>query len=198
MTIKVPPQEVLTYYRERLEVNPDDGILRWKIKPQNQWGELGNLRADGMAGGSLSGNEHRMIQAEVEGKRTGRSSHQVAWYLYYGEWPTSIVDHINRDKLDNRKCNLRLVTPQQNSINCSKRSKATSNYKGVSWWTAKGRWKAYIANPAKGVGSAEVYLGMYHNEHEAAAAYNCIAREWYGPYAALNELPPGVVEPERI
>jgi hypothetical protein len=197
--IKVPPQAVLNYYKDRLEIDPETGTLTWQIRPHNQNGELGNLRADGVVGWAASrANTYLRLNVTVEGKQVGRSVHQIAWYLYYGEWPLCIIDHINRDTRDNRKCNLRLVSAQQSSINCKKRTTASSRYKGVSWWKAKNRWKAYISNPAEGVGGAELYLGMFTCEHKAAAAYNCIAREWYGPYAVLNELPPGVAEPERI
>ena len=86
------------------------------------------------------------------------------------------VDHINRDKLDNRKCNLRLCTHQQNMRNQDKyilKRGATSQYKGVS---KKGnRWVAIIY-----VDQKPIRLGSYECEHQAGLSYNLKAKELFG------------------
>ena len=64
--------------------------------------------------------------------------HRIIWLHVYGEWPTQPIDHINRDKGDNRLCNLRLVTHKQNGINQGVRSNNTSGFRGVA--TVKGRY----------------------------------------------------------
>jgi hypothetical protein len=43
--------------------------------------------------------------------------HRIVWYLHYGSWPKHTIDHINRDKLDNRIENLRDVTHSVNNFN---------------------------------------------------------------------------------
>lgn len=43
--------------------------------------------------------------------------HRLAWFLYYGYWPTKWIDHINRDKTDNRIANLREVDGRGNNLN---------------------------------------------------------------------------------
>ena len=58
-------------------------------------------------------------------------SHRVAWFLFHGEQPSEI-DHINRDKSDNRLCNLRNVSHSANKINNGKR--------GVFWVKSKQKW----------------------------------------------------------
>ena len=54
------------------------------------------------------------------------------------------VDHINGDKLDNRRCNLRIVTSQQNKMNMGIRCDNTSGVKGVNWDTRANKWVAQI------------------------------------------------------
>lgn len=57
---------------------------------------------------------------------------------------TNIVDHINRDTLDNRKCNLRIVDKSLNAVNAGIRSNNTSSVTGVSWNKNANSWRAYI------------------------------------------------------
>ena len=89
------------------------------------------------------------------------------------------IDHINCDRLDNRKQNLRVASGVQNRGNVILLCTNTSGYKGVS---AKGRiWRAYITKNHKYVG-----LGSYETKEEAALAYDKAAREYFGEFARLN------------
>jgi hypothetical protein len=87
------------------------------------------------------------------------------------------VDHINGDKLDNRKENLRLVSNQENAMNVhvKKREKHSSKYIGVCYNTSglrKKRWNASI-----GFNGKKIFIGNYMTEEEAALAYNKKAEE---------------------
>ena len=94
----------------------------------------------------------------------------------------NIVDHINHDTLDNRKCNLRTVTGSQNHYNMKKwKLDASSKFKGVSWKKSKRRWTAYISVDKKQIG-----LGLFKEETDAAKAYNEAAARHYGDFALLN------------
>lgn len=76
------------------------------------------------------------------------------------------VDHINRNRLDNRRSNLRLVTRAQQAQNVM-RPGTSSKYRGVSW--TRGRWAASAR-----VDGRRVYLGCYAHELQAAHA----AQQW--------------------
>lgn len=106
--------------------------------------------------------------------------HRVVLDLKYKDG--KVADHINRNRLDNRLENLRVVTSRQNSQNTGKTDKKKcSQYKGVTWREARSRWLAriYIDGKAKQVGS-------FITEEMAAKAYDKAAKEHFGEYACLN------------
>lgn len=92
----------------------------------------------------------------------------------------NITDHINQDKLDNRKCNLREVNRAFNSQNVSKTSRNhTSIFKGVSWDKTKQKFRVMIN---------QQHLGYFENEKEAALMYDIVSFHYYGEYANNNNL----------
>ena len=93
------------------------------------------------------------------------------------------IDHINRDRLDNRKCNLRVVTRSQNCANRGSFKNSVSQYKGVHWNKKMELWEAAIRKD--GIQTA---IGAFNDEVAAASAYNDYARKMWGEYAALNDI----------
>lgn len=99
---------------------------------------------------------------------------------------SEIPDHINHDKLDNRRDNLRLCTQAENSRNSVKRTwsngkQPTSRYKGVSLHRQSGKWRAQLYIDHK------LYcLGYHATEEQAARAYDAAAREHFDEFAYLN------------
>lgn len=91
------------------------------------------------------------------------------------------TDHINGDKLDNRKANLRSCTVRQNSYNSTKRSDNRSGYRGVCWRANRQRWLAQIIADGK-----YKYIGTFKTLQEAAQAYNNAAVLLHGEFAKLN------------
>lgn len=93
----------------------------------------------------------------------------------------NVIDHKNRNKLDNRLLNLRFASYSQNSQNKpATRKKSSSKYKGVHK-TASGKWQPMIWTNRKNIG-----FGSYETEEEAALVYNAKALELFGPDAYLN------------
>ncbi len=104
-----------------------------------------------------------------------------------GAQPPLFVDHINGDKLDNRRENLRLVTKLQNCQNIrSSRNQKKGGFKGVSLDAKRGKWCAYIRIPGPARQGRSKYLGAYLTAVEAAMAYDAAAGELFGEFAAFN------------
>lgn len=74
-------------------------------------------------------------------------------------------DHIDRDRLNNRRSNLRVTTHPQNSQNHPGQPDASSAHRGVTWDRRKQKWRAQV-----GINGKTVYLGRFESEHEAAEA----------------------------
>jgi hypothetical protein len=97
-------------------------------------------------------------------------------------------DHINRDRLDNRRANLRVVTSADNSRNTGSRRNSSSKYRGVclrdgSRWVAQATFEGH-----------NNYLGSYKIEEEAARVVNAFWVE--RGYEAPNDLPQPANGPE--
>ena len=91
------------------------------------------------------------------------------------------VDHINHNTLDNRRCNIRIVTLSQNHMNRIKHKGHTSIYKGVHYFPRDNNWRAQI----KGA-NRPIHIGYYKTQKEAAKAYDKEAKKYFGEYAKLN------------
>lgn len=83
--------------------------------------------------------------------------HRVAWYLAYGFVP-KYIDHINRDKKDNRLINLRGCTASMNKLNMSLQSNNTSGAKGVTFDSNSGKWRVQYRNK---------HIGLFETFEEA-------------------------------
>lgn len=95
--------------------------------------------------------------------------------------PKQEVDHVNHDKLDNRRINLRLASSRQNKCNTNLRINNKSGLKGVSWSKRRKLWTAQVK---VSVGRTQ-NLGYYDNKYDAYAAYCSVARELYGEFARV-------------
>ncbi len=89
-------------------------------------------------------------------------------------------DHINGDRLDNQRKNLRICTNQQNTSN-QKKKKGSSTYKGVYWNKECKKWVAQITKNYK-----IINIGLFKKEHHAAMCYDLNAKAVFGEYAKLN------------
>lgn len=99
-------------------------------------------------------------------------SRKVMMHRFVLDAPHGIeVDHINGDKLDNRRANLRLCTDSQNRMNVERFKSNKSGFKGVH--RAKNKWRAEIN-------------GYFDAAEDAARAYDRAALELFGEFARTN------------
>lgn len=97
--------------------------------------------------------------------------------------PKTCCDHINRNGLDNRRCNLRPATRSQNMANRNKTVKNSTGFKGVVYLRRRRvpTWTAQI-----GVMYRVVYLGRFQTPEDAARAYDKAALFFFGDFANIN------------
>ena len=109
--------------------------------------------------------------------------HQVIVYLS-GEFVNNNqeIDHKDLNKLNNLRNNLRICVHGQNEHNKNKRSNTSSKFKGVSF--SNNKWLAEIR-----VNGKRINLGRYDEEIKAAEMYNDAAKNYYGEFARINNIP---------
>ena len=93
------------------------------------------------------------------------------------------IDHKNHKKYDNRKCNLRKVTPSQNQMNASKRSDNTSGVTGVGWNKERCKWAAYIA-----INGKQKHLGYFDKFEDAVQIRKNAEEKYFGEFSYDNSM----------
>lgn len=116
--------------------------------------------------------------------RKAIATHRVVFFMHHGYLP-KVIDHINRQRSDNRIENLRdALCGSNNLANQSRQSGTTSIHKGVCWDASRQKWSAYIKKDG-----VTYSLGRYTCEHQAGKAYNSRATQIFGDFAYLNDIP---------
>lgn len=95
--------------------------------------------------------------------------------------PKSLIDHKDRNGLNNQRNNLRIATNTQNRANCKSSRNTSSKFRGVFWEKYAKKWRAHIRN--EGI---RKNLGLFEIESDAAVAYNKAAKLIFGEFAYLN------------
>lgn len=91
------------------------------------------------------------------------------------------TDHVDMDRLNNQRKNLRICTRSENKRNRGKQLDNVSGYKGVSWSRIARRWQAQIKIKGK-----SIHLGYFTDVRKAAHIYDDAALKYHGEFARLN------------
>lgn len=118
---------------ELLHYEPDSGVFTWLQLP------VATARCIvGEAAGTMS---HGYCRISIDGRPY--QAHRLAFLWMTGLFPQLDVDHINRDRSDNRWSNLREASKPQNQANSGLNPYNTSGHKGVCWHRQSARWQAF-------------------------------------------------------
>lgn len=166
------------YLIQCFEYDSLTGALRWRRRPSEhfrsaQAWRAWNTKYAGKAFGC--GNGYGYTTGGLDG--VNWFAHRIIWKMVHNA-DAEEIDHVNRDRSDNRLSNLRAATSSQNKHNTTRRNVKgrVSRFKGVSLnW---GKWAARIC-----VGGKTLCLGTFNTEEEAAAAYARAASSHHGDFA---------------
>lgn len=192
----LPPQSVL---REWFDYDPEIGQLIRKARPREHFPDLRswhgrNTRDAGTAAASLGGDGYLRVGFLGKYYRV----HRLIWKWMTGEDPPAIIDHVNRNRTDNRWCNLRAADPVQSRRN-SPQNNNRYGFKGVgrdtsggSFWIRLSGFKTY--EEAQSVhpegkcyvnsksGHYYITIRGFKTPEEAYSEYCRIASTVYGPF----------------
>jgi hypothetical protein len=141
------------------------------------WNEVAPARVRNKLAGYMTG---PYLKVRYEGR--AYMLHRIIYEMHNGAFE-GFIDHIDRNKLNNRIENLRVVTKSENELNCTKRVTNTSGYKGVYFSKQFNKWRAKIDKDKK-----QIHIGYYDDVEEAALAYNKKAFELFGEIAYQNVI----------
>lgn len=144
MTNRLPPERL----REICSYDPETGEI----------GFIGSKRKTTQR----VGNTYQVVMIG----RVVYSQHRLAWALHFGSWPVGEIDHINRDKSDNRLENLRDVNTQTNSQNRHGHMSNKTGFPGVQF----DRRRSHYLTRLRVDGRSFVHRG-FETAEDAHAAY---------------------------
>lgn len=158
----ITAQEILEWF----SYDPNDGIVRWKKKPNR------NIPIGRSVGFAWNDGTNHYTRTMLGGRYI--FVHVVAFVCMTGEYPSGDVDHINGNGQDNRWINLRDVSHSVNGRNQKMNRRNRSGVMGVIFHKASQKWLARIA-----LNGVEQHLGVFENKAQAISARKS-AEQLYG------------------
>jgi hypothetical protein len=157
--------------REILHYDPDTGVWTWLRPPAK------NILVGSVAG-TISVHGYRIITFQGVKYRSGR----LAWLYMTGEWPVEEIDHDNRDKTDDRWCNLLDKSRSNNALNRDLQVNNFSGTRGIHFDTARGLWQVQVKKD-----NVSHFGGRYDDYNEAVIARDELASKLHGSFAVLTD-----------
>jgi len=151
--------------RELLIYDTETGWLTWRVAKSNR------VQAGSRAGWNATPRPNYFSRdIGIDGVKY--KEHRVIWLIVTGIWPENEIDHINHNATDNRWINLRRVTREENAKNQSASSRSTTGVIGVSWYSLKHTFQAYI-----NINRKRIHLGNFKSMNDAISARKNAERE---------------------
>lgn len=148
--------------------DPQTGVVRRLVYDHahrsNEGSVLGTPSDEGYLRASINGKFYHL--------------HRLVWFYSTGAWPIGVIDHVNRDRADNRISNLRDVTHPQNCMNIAPRKGNSSGFRGVRV-KASGRFAARLR-----IGGHFTHLGTFDTARAAFDAYLAAVAIHHGAFVA--------------
>lgn len=179
--LKIPEQD---YLLECFDYNPELGDFFWRERPREHFKFnnvymkfikncpnklINTFNSTGYYTVILDGKEYLL--------------HRLIWKLYYGEEPPNYIDHINGIRHDNRICNLREATQQQNIRNKNKLiSNNISGYLGITYNKKSHRYRVSIA-----CNYSNIYVGVFIDLNEARTRRVLLEKAIFGEFYAKTD-----------
>ena len=168
-----------------LRYEPKTGKLFWRKRDASMFtdGQQTASHNCNAWNGKCAGKE-AFISIDGKGYRAGKihdrqyRAHRIIWAMRTGAWPRDQIDHVNRDRTDNRITNLREASISQNAHNAGLRRDNSSGFKGVSRHSASSKWRAEIR-----INNKRRSLGYYDTPEAAHAAYCEASRKLHGEFS---------------
>ena len=154
------------------------GVLRWKItKYAGVHGKLPVAYAGDIAGGFSYTTKRWVVR--LNGKQVERA--RVIWEMHGRTIPKGfLLDHIDRNPLNDRIDNLRLASKSQNAWNAGRNKNNTSGYKGVSY---SKKTRKYLAQMQ--VRGKRIRIGLFNTPQEASSAYIEYSKRLHGSFSYI-------------
>lgn len=161
----IPPAKVLRSY---LKYDPISGKLI-RLTGSKAGKETGSLNPDGYVYVRLAGKQY--------------IAHRIIWKIVTGKDPVAYLDHIDKNRSNNRWDNLREASLSDNAKNTKIRADNTSGVRGARWHKAAGKFVAEIS-----VNGARKHLGVFETLEQAAEAYDEATKIFHGEFSYLIGL----------
>ena len=135
-----------TFIRRAFSYDPENGHLTWRYRPEEHFKlpkthKVWNAKYANRRAGTVNSNGYRVITFSSFGAII---EHHIIWVYVYGDWPKDQLDHINRNRLDNRIENLREASARTNALNRGMRKDNKSGFTGVHFAKNTGKWEASL------------------------------------------------------
>ena len=160
-----------------LEYDPLEGTFRWT-----------NNAFHRVAGKPAGNNCKKDVYAYIMINKNNWLAHRLAWFLYYGYYPTVMIDHRDRNRANNKIDNLKEVTGTENNQNLSLPIDNKSGVCGVHYDIPRQKWKAQIK-----INGKTINIGRYTNFQDAVDA-----REEYRKKLGFSETHGKLTEIDKI